>query len=206
MTNGIDEIIVIGESTDSSVSAKQEQEPPRSEKKEFKRLIKAEVMQFPVFTQGEILPLKYHIRDDMREVLCRKYGKDKKAVINACIDKLLKDYCSQVKRPDYALAAVMKQRRYDLQGKPIQKISQKDMTTFVAALKYHERLQNAALQRKEEKERKRQAHEQRLKEQEEVRKERQRAKRKRQRAARAAREAQATITPTDGLRNHEVAQ
>lgn len=207
MANDIDEMTVIDESTDSTISV--EQEPPRSEKKEFKRLIKAEVMQFPVFTQGEILPLKYHIRDDIREVLCRKYGKDKKAVINACIDKLLKDYCSQVKRPDYALAAVMKQRRYDMNAQSVGRISQKDMTTFVAALRYHERLQNQALQRKEEKERKRLEHEQRLKEQEEMRKERQRAKRKRQRGACEAREAQAiTITPTvaitDGLKNHEV--
>ncbi len=178
MTDAIAEIPVIVNDTE---------EPTRPEGKAFKRIIKTEVMQFPVFTQGEILPMKYRIRDDMREVLCRTYGKDKKAVINAVIDKLLKDYCSQVKRPDYALAAVLKQHRYDLHGKPVQKISQKDMTAFVAALRYHERLQQEAIQRKEAKERKRLEHEQRLKEQEQAKRTKRTAKRKRQRAAKAAR-------------------
>lgn len=183
MTDDIAEISSIVNSTDTA-------ELPHSEKKAFRRLIKAEVRQFPVFTQGEILPLKYRIRDDMREVLCRTYGKDKKAVINAVIDKLLKDYCSQVKRPDYALAAVLKQHRHDLHGKPVQKISQKDMTSFVAALRYHDRLQTEALARKEEKERKRLAHEQRLQEREQAKKAKRTAKRKRQRqrAAQAAQE------------------
>jgi hypothetical protein len=187
MTNDTAEIPVIVNSTDAAESSV----PPIPEGKAFKRLIKAEVLQFPVFTQGEILPLKYHIRDDMREVLCRTYGKNKKAVINACIDKLLKDYCSQVKRPDYALAGVLKQHRYDLHGKPVQKISEKDMTAFVAALRYHERLQQEALQRAEAKERKRLAHAQRLQEQEQAKRAKKNAKRKRQRAAKAAREAQA---------------
>uniref|UniRef100_E6Q9Z2 ProQ/FinO domain-containing protein n=1 Tax=mine drainage metagenome TaxID=410659 RepID=E6Q9Z2_9ZZZZ len=200
MTDAIAEIPGIVNFTDTA-------EPPHSEKKAFRRLIKTEVMLFPVFTQGEILPLKYKIRDDMREVLCRTHGKDKKAVINAVIDKLLKDYCSQVKRPDYALAAVMKQQRYDLHGKAVKKISQKDMTAFVAALRYHERLQREALQRKEEKERKRLAHEQRLQEREQAKRAKRTAKRKRQRAAKVAQAV--TITPTvgngDGLKHHEVA-
>ena len=183
-TADIAEIPVIVNSTDSTDAAELSV-PPIQEGKAFRRLIKTEVMQFPVFS-GEILPLKYRIRDDMREVLCRTHGKDKKAVINAVIDKLLKDYCSQVKRHDYALAAVMKQHRYDLHGKPVQKISQKDMTAFVAALRYHERLQQEALQRKEEKERKRLAHEQRLQEREQAKRAKKNAKRKRQRAAKAA--------------------
>ena len=181
MTDDTDKIAVIVNSTDAAELSV----PPIQEGKAFRRLIKTEVMQFPVFS-GEILPLKYRIRDDMREVLCRTHGKDKKAVINAVIDKLLKDYCSQVKRHDYALAAVMKQHRYDLHGKPVQKISQKDMTAFVAALRYHERLQQEALQRKEEKERKRLAHEQRLQEREQAKRAKKNAKRKRQRAAKAA--------------------
>ncbi|MHB1631791.1 MAG: ProQ/FinO family protein [Acidithiobacillus sp.] len=195
MTDDTDKIAVIVNSTDAAELSV----PPIQEGKAFRRLIKTEVMQFPVFTQGEILPLKYRIRDDMREVLCRTHGKDKKAVINAVIDKILKDYCSQVKRPDYALAAVLKQRRFDLHGKPVQKISEKDMTAFVAALRYHERLQREALARQEEKERKRLAHEQRLLEQEQARRAKRTAKRKRQRAAKAAREAQAiTSAPTVG--------
>ncbi|MBU2807583.1 hypothetical protein HF285_04710 [Acidithiobacillus ferrooxidans F221] len=183
MTDDIAEPVIV-----NPTDATEQTELSRPEGKAFKRLIKAEVMRFPVFTQGEILPLKYRIRDDMREVLCRTYGKDKKAVINAVIDKLLKDYCSQVKRPDYALAAVMKQQRYDLHGKPVQKISEKDMTAFVAALRYHDRLQREALARKEEKERKRLAHEQRLQEREQAKRAKRTAKRKRQRAAKAARE------------------
>ena len=194
MTDDIDEPVIV-----NPTDAAEQAELSRTEGKTFKRLIKTEVMQFPVFTQGEILPLKYRIRDDMREVLGRTHGKDKKAAINAVIDKLLKDYCSQVKRPDYALAAVLKQQRYDLHGKPVQKISQKDMTAFVAALRYHERLQREALARQEEKERKRLAHEQRLLEQEQARRAKRTAKRKRQRAAKAAREAQAiTSAPTVG--------
>jgi len=186
MTDDIDKPVIV-----NPTDATEQTELSRPEGKAFKRLIKAEVMRFPVFTQGEILPLKYRIRDDMREVLCRTYGKDKKAVINAVIDKLLKDYCSQVKRFDYALAAVMKQHRYDLHGKAVQKISQKDMTSFVAALRYHDRLQTEALARKEAKERKRLAHEQRLQEREQAKMAKRTAKRKRQRAAKAAREAQA---------------
>ncbi|AEK57679.1 hypothetical protein Atc_1030 [Acidithiobacillus caldus SM-1] len=177
MTDDIAEPVIV-----NPTDATEQTELSRPEGKAFKRLIKAEVMRFPVFTQGEILPLKYRIRDDMREVLCRTYGKDKKAVINAVIDKLLKDYCSQVKRPDYALAAVLKQRRFDLHAKPVQKISEKDMTAFVAALRYHERLQREALERKAAKERKRLAHEQRLLEQEQARRAKRTAKRKRQRA------------------------
>ena len=202
MTDDIDKPVIVNpaDAAESSV-------PPIQEGKAFRRLIKAEVLQFPVFNQGDILPLKYKIRDDMREVHCRTHGKDKKAVINAVIDKLLKDYCSQVKRPNYALAAVLKQRRFDLHGKPVQKISEKDMTAFVAALRYHERLQNEALERKEAKERKRLAHEQRLQEREQAKRAKRTAKRKRQRAAKAAQTV--TITPavgiTDGLKHHEVA-
>ncbi|MDA8152497.1 MAG: ProQ/FINO family protein [Acidithiobacillus sp.] len=184
MTDDIAEPVIV-----NPTDATEQTELSRPEGKAFRRLIKTEVMRFPVFTQGEILPLKYRIREDMREVLCRTHGKDKKAVINAVIDKLLKDYCSQVKRPDYALAAVLKQHRYDLHGKPVQKISEKDMTAFVAALRYHERLQREALERKAAKERKRLAHEQRLLEQEQARRAKRTAKRKRQRAAKAAREA-----------------
>lgn len=112
-------------------------------KKSVKRALKAavtkEMFRLPVFTQGEILPLKYRIKTDIRNAICQKYGKKRRQNIENYIDEALADYCSLLKRPDYAWAGVLKKKRYDIYAKPVGNVSAKDMNAFIAALRFHER-------------------------------------------------------------------
>ena len=112
-------------------------------KKSVKRAINSatvkEMYRLPVFTQGEILPLKYRIKTDIRNAIVQKYGKKWRGRIETAIDQELSDYCSLLKRPDYAWAAVMKKKRHDINGKPVGNVSAKDMNAFIAALKFHEK-------------------------------------------------------------------
>lgn len=98
-----------------------------------------EMYRLPVFSQGEILPLKYRIKNDIRNKITPKYGKKWRGRIEAVIDQELADYCSLLKRPDYAWAGVLKKKRHDIYGKPVGGVSGKDMRAFIAALKFQEK-------------------------------------------------------------------
>lgn len=111
----------------------------KSVKRALKAAVQKEMFRLPVFTQGEILPLKYRIKNDIRNAIVQKYGKRRRQNIENYVDELLGDYCSLMKRPDYAWAAVMKKKRYDIYAKPVGNISQKDMNAFVAALRFQEK-------------------------------------------------------------------
>ncbi|MDA8151602.1 MAG: ProQ/FINO family protein [Acidithiobacillus sp.] len=111
----------------------------KSVKRALKAAVQKEMFRLPVFTQGEILPLKYRIKNDIRNAIVQKYGKKRRQNIENYIDELLGDYCSLMKRPDYAWAAIMKKKRYDIYGNPVGNVSAKDMAAFVAALRFHER-------------------------------------------------------------------
>lgn len=108
-------------------------------KKTMNNAVKKEMYRLPVFTQGEILPLKYRIKNDIRNAITPKYGKKWRGRIEAVIDQELADYCSLLKRPDYAWAAVMKKKRHDIYAKPVGNVSAKDMKAFIAALKFQEK-------------------------------------------------------------------
>jgi hypothetical protein len=108
-------------------------------KRALKAAVVKEMFRLPVFTQGEILPLKYRIKTDIRNAICQKYGKKRRQNIENYVDEALADYCSLLKRPDYAWAGVMKKKRYDIYARPVGNVSGKDMAAFVAALRFHER-------------------------------------------------------------------
>ena len=111
----------------------------KSVKRALKAAVQKEMFRLPVFTQGEILPLKYRIKNDIRNAIVQKYGKKRRQNIENYIDELLGDYCNLMKRPDYAWAGVMKKKRYDINAKPVGNVSAKDMNAFIAALRFHER-------------------------------------------------------------------
>ena len=98
-----------------------------------------EMYRLPIFTQGEILPLKYRIKTDIRNAIVQKYGKKWRGRIETAVDQELANYCSLLKRPDYAWAGVLKKKRYDINAKPVGNVSAKDMNAFIAALRFHER-------------------------------------------------------------------
>ena len=108
-------------------------------KRALKAAVEKEMFRLPVFTQGEILPLKYRIKNDIRNVIVQKYGKKRRQNIENYVDEFLGDYCSLLKRPDYAWSGVLKKKRYDIYAKPVGNVSAKDMAAFVAALRFHER-------------------------------------------------------------------
>ena len=108
-------------------------------KRALKAAVQKEMFRLPVFTQGEILPLKYRIKNDIRNAIVQKYGKKRRQNIENYVDEFLGDYCSVLKRPDYAWAGVMKKKRYDINAKPVGNVSAKDMNAFIAALRFHER-------------------------------------------------------------------
>ncbi|MDA8153613.1 MAG: ProQ/FINO family protein [Acidithiobacillus sp.] len=108
-------------------------------KRTMNNAVKKEMYRLPVFNQGEILPLKYRIKNDIRNAITPKYGKKWRGRIEAVIDQELADYCSLMKRPDYAWAAIMKKKRHDIYAKPVGNVSAKDMKAFIAALKFQEK-------------------------------------------------------------------
>ena len=108
-------------------------------KRALKAAVEKEMFRLPVFTQGEILPLKYRIKTDIRNAIVQKYGKKRRQNIENYVDEFLGDYCNLLKRPDYAWAGVMKKKRYDIHAKPAGNVSAKDMNAFIAALKFHEK-------------------------------------------------------------------
>ena len=108
-------------------------------KRALKAAVQKEMFRLPVFNQGEILPLKYRIKNDIRNVIVQKYGKKRRQNIENYVDEFLGDYCNLLKRPDYAWSGVLKKKRYDINAKPVGNVSAKDMNAFVAALRFHER-------------------------------------------------------------------
>ena len=111
----------------------------KSVKRALKAAVQKEMFRLPVFTRGEILPLKYRIKNDIRNAIVQKYGKKRRQNIENYVDEILGDYCNLLKRPDYAWAGVLKKKRYDIYAKPAGNVSAKDMNAFIAALKFHEK-------------------------------------------------------------------
>ena len=124
---------------ESGLSEDEQLVSKKSVKRALKAAVQKEMFRLPVFNQGEILPLKYRIKNDIRNSIVQKYGKKRRQNIENYVDELLGDYCSLMKRPDYAWAGVMKKKRYDINAKPVGNVSAKDMNAFIAALRFHER-------------------------------------------------------------------
>ena len=124
---------------ESGLSEDEQLVSKKSVKRALKAAVQKEMFRLPVFTQGEILPLKYRIKNDIRNAIVQKYGKKRRQNIENYVDEILGDYCNLLKRPDYAWAGVLKKKRYDIYAKPVGNVSAKDKAAFVAALRFHER-------------------------------------------------------------------
>ncbi|WP_163097253.1 ProQ/FINO family protein [Acidithiobacillus ferrianus] len=114
-----------------------------------------EIFSFPVFQQGRILPFKYRLHQDLIAAIISnraKAGKltrgGKKDVIEA-VTRRLKKYCAA---EEYKLAAVIEQKRYDLNANVVGKISEKDMYGFVAFVKMIKAKKRAYWKAKKERE------------------------------------------------------
>ncbi|MDA8376546.1 MAG: ProQ/FINO family protein [Planctomycetia bacterium] len=105
--------------------------------------MKTEIFDFPVFKTGEPMPLKYYIHADiLGSIISRRQSAGEvvtpeiKEEIKAAIQRQLKKYC---RADEYRMAAVIRQKRYKLNGEEAEKISDKDMHGFIALVRAAER-------------------------------------------------------------------
>lgn len=98
------------------------------------RKLKEEILDFPVFQQEEVLPLKYYIHQDIYEILKKRRRAEKgfitkpeKTELKTVIQAVLKKYC---KRKVYFQAAILKGKRYHLDASEEYGICAGDMEGF----------------------------------------------------------------------------
>ena len=111
--------------------------------RERKRALEREIMDFPVFQQAEVLPLKYYIHKDIYQAVKKRRAErgepltvEEKDTIKAEIQRILKIYC---RSRNYCIAAMVKQKRYHLDGTEEYGICRGDMGGFVNWAKMHEK-------------------------------------------------------------------